>query len=142
MAPKQLRAIAFSNERVKDSHRTAIPWLWDGVIAENAVTLLSAPEKTGKTTLLSLLLDRRREGGMLLGRPVRPAEPSCAPRRRRSSGRYGNRPSISVRAWSTAGPSASTHRGGAGDDSSITSWSSTRWTAKARTPSTSSSSTP
>src|SRR5262249_27464767 len=37
----------------------------------NAVTLLSAPEKTGKTTLLSLLLDRRREGGQLLGRAVR-----------------------------------------------------------------------
>jgi len=33
------------------------------VIAAEAVTLLSAPEKIGKTTLLSLLLDRRRAGG-------------------------------------------------------------------------------
>ncbi len=49
-----------------------IPWIWDGLIAEEAVTLLSAPEKTGKTTLLSLLLDRRRAGGQLLGRTVRP----------------------------------------------------------------------
>jgi hypothetical protein len=49
-----------------------IPWIWDGVVAENALTLLSAPEKTGKTTLLSLLLDRRRQGGHLLGRAVRP----------------------------------------------------------------------
>jgi hypothetical protein len=49
-----------------------VPWLWDGLVAEEAVTLLSAPEKTGKTTLLSLLLDRRREGGQLLGRQVRP----------------------------------------------------------------------
>jgi hypothetical protein len=48
-----------------------VPWIWDGLVAENAVTLLSAPEKTGKTTLLSLLLDRRREGGRLLGRAVR-----------------------------------------------------------------------
>src|SRR5437868_9651214 len=48
-----------------------IRWLWEGLIAEDAVTLLSAPEKTGKTTLLSLLLDRRREGGQLLGQPVR-----------------------------------------------------------------------
>ncbi len=47
-------------------------WLWEGVVAEDAVTLLSAPEKVGKTTLLSLLLDRRRAGGQLLGRPVRP----------------------------------------------------------------------
>ncbi len=38
----------------------------------DAITLLSAPEKTGKTTLPSLLLDRRREGGQLLGRTVRP----------------------------------------------------------------------
>ena len=41
-------------------------------MAEQAVTLLSAPEKTGKTTLLSLLLDRRRAGGQLLGRDVYP----------------------------------------------------------------------
>ena len=34
--------------------------------------MLSAPGKTGKTTLLSLLLDRRREGGQLLGRTVQP----------------------------------------------------------------------
>jgi len=51
---------------------TAIPWLWEGVVAEHAVTLLSAPEKIGKTTLLSLLLDRRRAGGQLLGRTVWP----------------------------------------------------------------------
>src|SRR6202011_2091013 len=49
-----------------------IRWIWKGLIVEDAVTLLSAPEKTGKTTLLSLLLDRRREGGQLLGRAVRP----------------------------------------------------------------------
>src|SRR5437763_16671428 len=49
-----------------------VPWLWDGLVAAEAVTLLAAPEKTGKTTLLSLLLDRRREGGQLLGRTVRP----------------------------------------------------------------------
>jgi hypothetical protein len=52
--------------------RGPIPWIWEGVVAREAVTLLSAPEKTGKTTLLSLLLDRRREGGQLLGKAVRP----------------------------------------------------------------------
>jgi hypothetical protein len=51
-----------------------IPWLWEGVVAEGAVTLLSAPEKVGKTTLLSLLLDRRRAGGELLGRTVLPGK--------------------------------------------------------------------
>jgi hypothetical protein len=49
-----------------------IRWVWEGVVAEGAVTLLSAPEKVGKTTLLSLLLDRRRAGGRLLGRTVYP----------------------------------------------------------------------
>jgi AAA domain len=48
------------------------PWVWEGVLAEDAITLLSAPEKIGKTTLLSLLLDRRRQGGALLGRTVYP----------------------------------------------------------------------
>src|SRR6266852_5279118 len=54
--------------------RKSIPWLWDGVLADGAVTLLSAPEKIGKTTLLSLLLDRRRAGGELLGRTVYPGK--------------------------------------------------------------------
>src|SRR6516165_7149185 len=51
-----------------------IRWVWEGVVAEGAVTLLSAPEKVGKTTLLSLLLDRRRAGGDLLGRTVYPGK--------------------------------------------------------------------
>jgi hypothetical protein len=65
-------AISYGNERVQARNPQPVQWIWDGVIAEGAITLLSAPEKTGKTTLLSLLLDRRREGGLLLGRPVLP----------------------------------------------------------------------
>jgi hypothetical protein len=63
--------VSYGNDSVKAAKGT-IPWLWDGVIALEAITLLSAPEKTGKTTLLSLLLDRLRQGGQLLGRAVRP----------------------------------------------------------------------
>jgi hypothetical protein len=65
------RPIGRSNAVVA-SQRRSIPWVWEGVVAEGAVTLLSAPEKVGKTTLLSLLLDRRRAGGALLGRTVHP----------------------------------------------------------------------
>ncbi len=65
------RAVAYGNEWVRTLDRST-EWIWEGVIAEDAITVLSAPEKTGKTTLLSLLLDRRREGGRLLGRAVRP----------------------------------------------------------------------
>ncbi len=67
------RPIGHSNIRVQ-KERSAIPWIWAGVVAEEAVTLLSAPEKVGKTTLLSLLLDRWRAGGQLLGRAVYPGK--------------------------------------------------------------------
>jgi hypothetical protein len=65
------RPIGHSNTCLQNEARS-IPWIWEGVLAEGAVTLLSAPEKIGKTTLLSLLLDRRRAGGQLLGRTVYP----------------------------------------------------------------------
>src|SRR5438270_4981386 len=64
-------AVSYGNACLQ-SRNEPVPWIWDGLIAEDAVTLLSAPEKTGKTTLLSLLLDRRRQGGQFLGRAVRP----------------------------------------------------------------------
>ena len=63
-------AITHGNSWLRN-HEKEIPWIWEGMIAEEAITLLSAPEKTGKSTLLSLLLDRRHRGGSLLGKPVR-----------------------------------------------------------------------
>src|SRR4029077_8987047 len=65
------RQVGYSNSCLQRRPKS-IPWIWEGVLAEDAVTLLSAPEKVGKTTLLSLLLDRRRAGGQLLGRTVWP----------------------------------------------------------------------
>jgi hypothetical protein len=64
-------AISYGNDCLQIRNEP-IQWIWEGVVAQEAITLLSAPEKTGKTTLLSLLLDRRREGGQVLGRRVRP----------------------------------------------------------------------
>src|SRR5882724_1742204 len=64
--------VSHRNREVASLKSEPIPWIWDGVIADGAVTLLSAPEKVGKSTLMSLLLDRRRDGGQLLGRTVRP----------------------------------------------------------------------
>jgi hypothetical protein len=69
--PREDRPIGQSNSCIREKSRS-IPWIWEGVLAEDAVTLLSAPEKVGKTTLLSLLLDRRRAGGQVLGRTVWP----------------------------------------------------------------------
>jgi hypothetical protein len=71
MAIDRNAAISYGNDWLQ-TLREPVPWIWEGLVAENAVTLLSAPEKTGKTTLLSLLLDRRRQGGLLLGRAIRP----------------------------------------------------------------------
>jgi AAA domain len=71
MAIHKKAAVSYGNDWLQ-TFSQPIPWIWEGVVAQEAVTLLSAPEKTGKTTLLSLLLDRRREGGQLLGRTVQP----------------------------------------------------------------------
>jgi hypothetical protein len=46
-------------------------WLWDGYLAPATVTLLTSQWKSGKTTLLSVLLARRARGS-LAGRPLRP----------------------------------------------------------------------
>jgi hypothetical protein len=47
-------------------------WLWQGYLLPGAVTLLTSLWKSGKSTLLSVLLSRLKTGGMLAGWPVRP----------------------------------------------------------------------
>ena len=42
-------------------------WLWHGFLARANLTLLTGMWKSGKTTLLSLLLSRRKTGGSLAG---------------------------------------------------------------------------
>jgi hypothetical protein len=48
-------------------------WLWHGYLAPGKVTALISPPKSGKTTLLSILLARSLQGGQLAGLPVAPA---------------------------------------------------------------------
>jgi hypothetical protein len=45
-------------------------WLWHGYLAPGTVTLLTSQWKSGKTTLVSVLLARMKEGGRLAGLPV------------------------------------------------------------------------
>jgi hypothetical protein len=45
-------------------------WLWQGFIAFGSITLLTSRWKTGKTTLLSVLLSRLQTGGTLAGSDV------------------------------------------------------------------------
>jgi hypothetical protein len=48
--------------------------LWQGFVAAGNITLLTSQWKAGKTTLLSLLLSRRRTGGSLAGLAVKPGK--------------------------------------------------------------------
>lgn len=50
----------------------SVAWLWRGYLARGSVTLLTSQWKTGKTTLLSVLLARLHKGGDLAGLGVRP----------------------------------------------------------------------
>jgi hypothetical protein len=47
-------------------------WLWHGYIAPGNITLLTSLWKSGKTTLISVLLSRLRAGGQLAGLAVAP----------------------------------------------------------------------
>src|SRR5438309_6708988 len=45
-------------------------WLWHGYLGPGKMTLLTSQWKSGKTTLVSLLLARMAGGGALAGLPV------------------------------------------------------------------------
>src|SRR5205823_12189701 len=55
-----------------DLRRAALPprWVWHGYLAAGAVTLLTSQWKSGKTTLLAVLLARLHHGGQLAGAAV------------------------------------------------------------------------
>lgn len=64
-----------------DAEPGALAWIWEGFLAPGDVTLLTSQWKSGKTTLISVLLSRLKEGGELAGLPVRPlASTPSAPR--------------------------------------------------------------
>jgi hypothetical protein len=56
-------------ERLPDAEK----WLWKGLIPAQAVTILSALPKAGKTTLMAHLMKTLREGDEFCGREVLPA---------------------------------------------------------------------
>ncbi|MGH7227380.1 MAG: AAA family ATPase, partial [Gemmataceae bacterium] len=53
-----------------DASENQLRWLWQGYLIPGAVTLLTSQWKTGKTTLLSVLLSRMKTGGVLAGLAV------------------------------------------------------------------------
>jgi hypothetical protein len=49
-------------------------WVWEGFLGAGDITLLVSQWKSGKTTLISILLSRMKEGGQLAGLTVRPGK--------------------------------------------------------------------
>src|SRR5438128_579200 len=49
-------------------------WLWDGYLGPGQITLLTSQWKSGKTTLMSILLSQLHTGGMLADLPVAAAK--------------------------------------------------------------------
>jgi hypothetical protein len=60
------------SDHVPSESAQPIHWLWHGFIATGNVTLLTSQWKSGKTTLLSILLNMRVAGGELGGLAVKP----------------------------------------------------------------------
>jgi AAA domain-containing protein len=58
-------------DKCRDRPPAPVNWLWHGYLAPRNITLLTSQWKSGKTTLLSVLLARLRTGGTLAGLPVR-----------------------------------------------------------------------
>ena len=66
---RNLRVVYLDEPREQRS--AAVNWLWHGYLAASNLTLLTSQWKTGKTTLVSVLLARLGQGGTLAGLPVR-----------------------------------------------------------------------
>jgi hypothetical protein len=47
-------------------------WLWQGYLGPGSITLLTSQWKSGKTTLIAVLLAKMAHGGELAGLPVKP----------------------------------------------------------------------
>jgi hypothetical protein len=55
-----------------DRQTPPVPWLWDGYLAAGKVTLLTSQWKSGKTTLISILLSKLAAGGKLADLTLKP----------------------------------------------------------------------
>jgi hypothetical protein len=62
---------ALDYQELRASNEVRAGWLWHGYLAPGSVTLLTSQWKSGKTTLVSVLLARLKTGGLLAGLPLR-----------------------------------------------------------------------
>jgi len=71
-APTTLLPQVAWDKRFTSEQRMPVSWIWDGFLAGSNLTLLTGMWKTGKTTLLSILLACRARGRELAGLAVKP----------------------------------------------------------------------
>jgi hypothetical protein len=69
--PPDDQYVPLSYAELNPASDRAWEWLWEGYLLPGAVTLLTSLWKSGKSTLLSVLLARLKGGGVLAGLPVR-----------------------------------------------------------------------
>lgn len=65
--------IDFTSPSQLKNKAAPLKWIWPGVVAHGAVTLLTSEWKSGKSTLLSVLLSKLGNGGTLAGSAI----PKC-----------------------------------------------------------------
>ncbi|MFL5330098.1 MAG: AAA family ATPase [Gemmataceae bacterium] len=70
MSLEKSRPVALDLTQMKQRSDGVVRWLWQGYIAFGSITLCTSRWKSGKTTLLSVLLARMGAGGTLAGSPV------------------------------------------------------------------------
>src|SRR5262245_2903799 len=70
LAKPHFRALDFSE--LANQSADGMTWLWEGYLAAGNITLLTSQWKSGKTTLVAVLLARMSAGGTLAGLAVRP----------------------------------------------------------------------
>src|SRR5260370_19584403 len=71
LAPPANPYVPLSYPELKPASDATRDWLWQGYLLPGAVTLLTSLWKSGKSTLLSVLLSRLKTGGRLAGLPIR-----------------------------------------------------------------------
>jgi hypothetical protein len=70
--PRQI-PVAVDLTEMKKSTDGKVRWLWEGYAAYGSITLFTSRWKSGKTTLLSVLLSRLSQGGTVAGSAVKPS---------------------------------------------------------------------
>jgi hypothetical protein len=77
-AAENLLALRVGGEAMDSAPVSPHAWLWEGYLAQGDITLLTSQWKSGKTTLVSVLLAKMAAGGELAGLRVHPGRAAAS----------------------------------------------------------------